>query len=181
MQNDQGPMLRRQSAECPVEGISVGEHREGVARFGMVYFVGGNFDDAPACPPVLVDRGVDSQSVQPCLEPVGIPQAWEIPPGTNQGILDRVARTVAVTGDQAGGRVQSRCSSSSQHGKGIAIASLCSFHERPLVHVSVPMGGGALVTPLTMVWRLWKPNRFAKRVAPGGGITHACQRDVAHW
>jgi hypothetical protein len=38
----------------------------------------------------------------------------------------------------AGGRVQSRCGRSSQHGKGFAIALPCPFHERPLVHGRSP-------------------------------------------
>jgi hypothetical protein len=72
--------------------------------------------------------------MHPGVEPIRVAQARKITPGSDEGLLHRVAGDLAIAGDEAGGRVQSRCGSSGEHGEGFAIASLGSFHERPLVH-----------------------------------------------
>ena len=71
---------------------------------------GGELDlDRRAAPaPGDVETGVDGQSVEPGVEPVGISQPRQVPPGRIERVLDRVARELRVPEDQAGRRVQPR-------------------------------------------------------------------------
>ena len=58
----------------------------------------------------------------------------QVPPGADEGVLDRVSRELAVPEDQAGGRVQPRDGRVGERREGVMIASLCSLDETSLVH-----------------------------------------------
>jgi hypothetical protein len=84
--------------------------------------------------PCLLDRGIGKQSIEPGVEPVGIAQPRQVPPGSNERLLDRVARQLTVSEDQTGGRVQARGGGPNERAEGFAIAFSCALHEHPLVH-----------------------------------------------
>ena len=44
--------------------------------------------------------------MEPGIEPVRVTQPGQVAPGSHQGVLDRVARELAVPEDEARGRVQ---------------------------------------------------------------------------
>ena len=46
--------------------------------------------------------------MEPGVEPVRVTKPGQVPPGAHQGVLDRVARELAVPEDEARGRVQAR-------------------------------------------------------------------------
>ena len=57
----------------------------------------------------VLSRGrVDRQSMEPRIETVRVAQARQVAPGADECLLDRVARELAVTEDEPGGRVQPR-------------------------------------------------------------------------
>ena len=88
----------------------------------------------------LVEAGVHGQAVQPRLETVRITKAPEIPPGAEQGVLDRVARELRVPDDEAGRRVQPRDRALDELGEGVMIAPPRAFDELSLVHGSLAVG-----------------------------------------
>ena len=81
-----------------------------------------------------VDAGADEQTVDPGIEPVGVAQPRQVPPGADQGFLDRVSRELAIPEDEPGSRVQPRDSRAGKHREGVMIAPLRLFHETSLVH-----------------------------------------------
>ena len=44
--------------------------------------------------------------MEPGIEPVRITKSGQVPPGSHEGVLDRVARELRVPQDEARGRVQ---------------------------------------------------------------------------
>ena len=158
--NDQRSMIGREFGERTVERIPIGQQREGVMWRRVV----------DRCRRDLMTRRFRRRASSiaaltisrwsQASNPAGISQSRQVAPGPDECLLDRVAGDIAITGDEAGGRVQSRGGCSCKHGKGVAIASLCLFHERPLVH------GRSLVRRdsrgrARMVWRRLRPIRFA--------------------
>ena len=89
----------------------------------------------PASPATqAIDTGTDEQSVDPGVEPVGVAQPRQVPPGADQGFLDRVSRELAIPEDEPGCRVQPRDSRAGKHREGVMIAPLRLFDETSLVH-----------------------------------------------
>jgi hypothetical protein len=76
--------------------------------------------------------------VEPGIEPVRITKSGQVPPGSHQGVLDRVARELRVPEDEARGRVQAGSSRRREHGKGVVIALPSLLDECPLVHGPSP-------------------------------------------
>ena len=61
--------------------------------------------------------------MEPGIEPVRITKPGQVPPGSHQRVLDRVARELRVPKDEARGRVQPRSRRRGEHGEGVVIAS----------------------------------------------------------
>ena len=53
-------------------------------------------------------QALHGESMEPGVEPVGVAQPRQVPPGPHQRLLDRVARELRVPEDESGGRVQPR-------------------------------------------------------------------------
>ena len=81
-----------------------------------------------------IETGIDGQAMQPGIEPVRVTQPGQVPPGSDERVLDRIARQFAVPLDQPGGRVQARDGEVDEHGEGVMIARRCSLHVASLVH-----------------------------------------------
>jgi hypothetical protein len=117
-----------------------------------------HLDDAAPSLPCRVDAGSDRQAVEPGVEPLGVAQPGQVTPGSQQRLLDRVSRELAVPEDQSGGSVQPRDGRASQQGEGLMIASSCQLHELSLVH-GHPWSRRSRMVALDRVWRSIGPNR----------------------
>ena len=93
-----------------------------------------DLDRPPSTAARLVDAGIDGESVQPGVEPVGIPKLREVPPGPDQPLLDRVACELGVAEDEAGRLVQPHDGRAGELGEGVMIALPRALHEPSLVH-----------------------------------------------
>lgn len=99
MEDDDGALFRSQPREGVLELDPVHDGM-GWIRSGII----GNRVDAEAGVPAagatrLHVAGVNDETMEPCLEPLGIPQRRKVLPGTDQRLLRGVLRTVAVTED----------------------------------------------------------------------------------
>ena len=98
---------------------------------------------------------------QPGVEPVRVAQARQVAPGSDEGVLDRVARELAVSEDQSRRCVQPREGSAGDRGEGVMIAPSRSLDETTLVHgclsvLSVRRGTSGRAR---MLWRRDTANR----------------------
>ena len=87
-------------------------------------------------------------TADPALEAIRIAKRGQVPPGSDETLLDRVPRELVVPEDQSGSRIQPRDEREGQHGEGIAIAPLCSLDEFSLVHGHPSRAGAAIMSRL---------------------------------
>jgi hypothetical protein len=100
-------MLRIEPDEGSLHEVAV---REVPTRIGIRRLVDGSDLDLDRATPAtagLVEAGIDEEAVEPGVEPLRITKSGQVPPGSHQGVLDRVARELRVPEDESRGRVQS--------------------------------------------------------------------------
>ena len=100
-----------------------------------------DLDGPPSTTTGLVDAGVDGESVEPGLEPVGIAKLRQVVPCPDEAVLDRVACELGVPEDQAGGAVQPHGGHTGELGKGVMIAPPRALDEPSLVHIRLGCWG----------------------------------------
>ena len=102
--------------------------------------------DRPAPPATQhVDAGTNEQPMQPGFEPIGVAKPRQVPPGGDQGVLDRVSREFAIPEDEPGCGIQSRDGPANELRVGVMIAPLRPFDETPLVHCRLTSGATTVV------------------------------------
>ena len=134
MQGDDRAVTRIEAPQSGVHELAVCERTGVVGLCGRVNRAQLDLDRAPAPAPQEVETGVDDQAVQPGFEPVGIAESRQLSPGSNECLLDRVARELRVPEDQPSGSVQPREGGVDELGEGIMIAPPRAFDELSLVH-----------------------------------------------
>ena len=137
MQDDDGALLGRQAPKRQLEQIAVGDDRRYIGDRWAVELEELDLHRPSTAPTQHVDTGTGDETAQPGFEAIQIAQCREVSPGFEETLLDRVSRELVVPKDQSGRRVQPRDEHAGEHGKGVAIASLCSLDELSLVHVDL--------------------------------------------
>ena len=142
MEDEHGSLFDAQASKAPLELIAIGDQSSGIT---MSHRFDGELDlDRPStAPPRGIEAGVVRESVEPGLEPVGVAQPRQVPPGSDEGVLDSVLRQLAIAEDEAGHGFQSRDRRAGKHREGVMVAAACPLDEFPLVHdhlVSRPSG-----------------------------------------
>lgn len=158
VQDDDGAPFRFEPAERLVEELALGDFGGGVANEGREDWIECHLVHATTSPSCDVEAGVDGQSVEPGVEPVGVAQPRQVSPGSDQCLLDRVSRELAIPEDEAGRRVQPREGSAGDHGEGVMIAPSRSLDETTLVHGSLSCRRGQCARA-RMLWRRDRANR----------------------
>jgi hypothetical protein len=134
MKDDDGAPFGLEPAEGFVKKLPLGDVRRQVAAewFGE----GRELDllDTASPPASNVEARVGCQAIEPGVETIRVAQPGQIAPGSDEGVLDRVSRELAVPEDEAGGGVQPREGSAGDRGKGVMIALPRSLDETTLVH-----------------------------------------------
>jgi hypothetical protein len=136
VKDDHGALLRVEVTDATFDLVSIGRSRLGVRhRKGMDL---GKLDlDAPALGgPELIAAGVEKDPVKPGFETIRIAQGGQVPPASDERLLDSVLRTVRVPQDEPSRGVQPTDRGACQQRKGVMIALPCSLHEVPL-HVAL--------------------------------------------
>ena len=135
MEDNERAVFRVQSSERALDEVAVREMAGVVRGDGrLVERADLDLDRAAPLPAGFVEAAVDKQAVQPGVELVGITKPREVAPGTHEGVLDGIPRELAVSQDEARGRVQAGRRRRRKHGKGVVIASRCPLDELPPVH-----------------------------------------------
>jgi hypothetical protein len=124
----------------PFDDIAIGESAGRVGDGRVMVKRDLDFDRTPSPAPRLIQAGVDRESMEPGVEPIGLTQPGQIPPGSEECVLDSVACELRVPEDQSSGLVQPHDSSASELGEGVVIASLGPLHEQSLVHGRLACG-----------------------------------------
>ena len=170
MQGDDRSMAGLETPEGVVEQLTVGKGAGHVGHTRRVERAQLDLDHAPSPAADEVETGIDDQAVNPGVEPIRVTQPGQVPPGTDQGLLDRVARELRVAEDQPGCRVQPREPHVEQQREGVMIALPCPLDECSLVHSRLDCGTTWAVV-LDSVWRRGRRNRSLRVAAAvsGGG------------
>jgi len=134
VENDDGAPLGLEPAEGLIEKLPFGHVRGHVAAEWFGHRRELDLVDAASPPAREVETRVGCQAVQPGVEPVRIAQPGQVPPGSDERILDRVSRELAVPEDETSCRVQPREGSAGDRGEGVMIALPRSLDETTLVH-----------------------------------------------
>lgn len=145
MEDDDGPPFRGQTAEGLVEKITIGELGLGVSDGRMRQWGQLHLDDPATASAGCVEARIHGQTVEPGIEPVRVAQSGKVSPSSNEGILDRISRELAIPEDEAGGSVQPRDGRDGKHREGVMIALLRSLDETSLVHGRLTCGAARLV------------------------------------
>ena len=88
--------------------------------------------------------GVQEEPVEPGVEAVGVAQGGQVPPASDERLLDGVLGAVGVPEDESGGGVEPADRGACKHGEGVMIALPRSLHEVPL-HVRPRLRAAGLV------------------------------------
>jgi hypothetical protein len=117
MHRDDRAMAGIETQERAVHELAVGQRARRVGRSRGIDGIELHLDRAPSPTPGEVETRLDGESMQPGIEPVRIAETWQVAPGTDQGLLDGVARELRVPEDEAGCRVQPREAGSTRAAK----------------------------------------------------------------
>ena len=99
MEDEDGPLLRRQAPEAAVEGIAQDDVQGRVARGRSVDRQRPNIHaPAPRLPRFRV-AGVDEDAVQPGVEALDLAEPREFPPGRDEGLLYGVLGPIDIAQD----------------------------------------------------------------------------------
>ena len=77
---------------------------------------------------------MDGEAMEPSVEPIRITKSGQVAPGSNEGLLDRVACELRVPEDEASRLVQPHDGRAGELGEGVVIATPCSLDKPSLVH-----------------------------------------------
>ena len=128
-----------------VEKVAIRDHRPTESNDGRTVEVDDlHLDRAPNAAPSDVEAGVDGQTGG-ARHRTGPGRATEVPPGPEEGLLDRVSREFGVPEDEPGCRVQPRDGQVDEYGEGLMIALPRSFDEPSLVHGRLGCGTATVV------------------------------------
>ncbi len=136
MKDDHGALVGIEVTNATLDEVPVGGGRLGVRhREGMDL---GKLDlDAPALgDPELIAAGVEKDPVKPGIEAIGIAQGGQVPPASDERLLDGVLRSVRVPQDEPSRGVKPTDRGACQHSEGVMIALPRSLHEVSL-HVAL--------------------------------------------
>lgn len=141
MEHHERSLRRVEPVERSLDEVPIGELTLIVAAERLV--VGLNFDLDGTSPTSasLIEAGIHKEAVEPRVEPVRITKSGQIAPGPHEGVLDRIARELAVPEDEARRRVHPSRRSRGKHGEGVVIASPRLLDELSEVHGPSPSPG----------------------------------------
>ena len=102
MQDNDGPMLGRESPKCPLQGIAVVDGHGLVACRRPVDRQRPDVGAPPAIPPELLVAGIDHEAMEPDLEALRVAESRELTPGEEERLLDGVLGPLAIAQDPIG-------------------------------------------------------------------------------
>ena len=129
VEHEQGPLLRWQAAEAPLELIPVGDAQEVVGRGRDVHRQDAEVRDAVALAFRLGETGAHDEAVEPGVESVRIAEPGQVTPSDHQRILQSVLGPIDVAKDPLGERVETVAADPDQVGIGLPVTLPCRLDE----------------------------------------------------
>ena len=129
-----GAPFRFEAPERAIQEVAIGDRASRSRRRPRRREARARLRSPPAPTARDVETGIDDEATQPGIEPVGIAQRRQVPPGSDEPVLDRVARELGVPKDQTRGGVQARDLRPGERFEGVMIAPLRSLDQVPVVH-----------------------------------------------
>lgn len=133
-EDDDGALVGVELAQGPIDEAPVREPPGRVVRREVIEGGQLHLDDPSSSASSDVETGADGQPMEPGVEPLGVAQTREVPPGGHHRLLDRVARELRVPEDESGRQLQPRDGPVDEQAEGVMIAPTGPFHETALVH-----------------------------------------------
>ena len=134
MQDEDRPLFRLEPPEPPFEDVAIRHVPALVADDRGRHRLELDLDGAPSTPSHDVEGGVDGQAMEPGVVTIRVAQTWEVAPGSDVRILDRVSRELGVPKDETSDGFQPGDGGVDELREGVMIAPPRLFDEFPLVH-----------------------------------------------
>src|SRR6266540_1952535 len=87
MDDDDRAPVRAEAPERTIEQVTVGDEGGGIRDPCRIERLELDLDDPASATAEDVEAGMDSESVEPGIEPVGIAQSRQVPPGSDERLL----------------------------------------------------------------------------------------------
>ena len=129
-------VLGRQSDEGALERIA-GEHRSGWVGRGRLVRRQLTDVGVPSTLAGLLERGAHHEPVAPGVEPVEVPQPWQVPPDADQRALDGILGGVEVAQDPMRHPEQGTGHVRRQELVRLPVAVACPFHQTSVHRTSI--------------------------------------------
>ena len=136
VEDDDRPFALAEPAHDLVDQFAVGVDRNHVRDSPVVHGLQGHLDPVAMMSTSLIEAGVHGESMKPDVEPIGVSKLRQIPPGSDQCLLDRVACEVGVPEDETCCSVQPHDSCPGELREGVMIALPCLLDQPSLVQRS---------------------------------------------
>jgi hypothetical protein len=147
MDDDDRALIGLKSAEAALDRVAVGEAGGWIASDRVMCVCEPDLHRPTPTPSEHVRAGPDEEPPKPGVESIGIAKGGQIPPGADEGLLDRVLRRLGVARDESSNGIEPGSRGACQALEGVMIASSRPFHEFP-VHLALdPARPGGRVHP----------------------------------
>jgi len=137
VEDDDGTRLRFEPAEAALDLVAIGQQVRRVDHRGVIDGEKLDLEWSTVAAASLIEAGPHDEASQPGVEPIGVSEGREVPPGAHERVLDGVLRPFVIPEDQPSDRVQSSDRGACQGRKGVMIAPLRPLHE---IALHVPLG-----------------------------------------
>ena len=122
-------VLDGQFEERLLDLFAIGDPREIVGIVRSIDQVDRDLEPPSLGSPPLVGAGVDEESMEPGIETLAVTKTAQVPPGSDERILDRIFRGIPIAEDPSRDRVQPVVRGGREGIEGLVVAPLCAFDE----------------------------------------------------
>ena len=136
VQDEDRPLIDIEPGKTPLELVTIGEI-EGSIRFGEFEEPDGDVQASQR--PVLTRFAIarpHEHLMKPGIEPIGVAQAPDVPPGGDERLLGRILGLTLVAEDQPGDGVEPAGRDARQLTERVMVARHRSLHEIPIHRAS---------------------------------------------
>jgi hypothetical protein len=134
VQGQDHPLIGLEASKPALDLVAVGHRADVVGCPGRIGVIGQQLDDRPASRTTALALGErhavpGDHPIRPCLEPIRVPEAWQLIPDRDEGLLHRILRSMVVAQDPVCDREETVRGRAHQRLEGLLVAARGSFHQ----------------------------------------------------